>query len=353
MTTDHAAPTAPTAPTALLDVRGLTTVVAHRFDDPTILVDDIDLQIAAGERWAIVGESGSGKSLTTLSIMRLVDPPIFTSADRCVFEGVELSSLGARELRDVRGARMSLIQQDPLATLSPVQPVGRQIAAALRRHHDVTKRSARQSAIDMLDRVGIPDPSRRAGAHPHELSGGMRQRVAIALALVCQPALLFADEPTTALDVTVQAQVLDLLVSLSDRSAMAVVLITHDIGLLPDFAHRVAVMYAGRLVEVGTVGAVIGHAAHPYTRALLDAQPGRLADEPRRRLPAIGGSPPRPGPRSQGCAFAPRCPAADERCEAERPTLRSINGRDVACHHPASIPVVASAATLRSRDFDL
>lgn len=341
------------ARTRLLDVRGLTTVVARRFEEPTILVDDVDLQIDAGERWAIVGESGSGKSLTTLSIMRLVDPPIITSADQCVFEGIELSSLGARDLRDVRGARMSLIQQDPLATLSPVQPVGRQIAAALRRHHDVTKRSARESAIDMLDRVGIPDPGRRSGAHPHQLSGGMRQRVAIALALICQPALLFADEPTTALDVTVQAQVLDLLVSLSDQSAMAVVLITHDIGLLPEFAHRVAVMYAGRFVEVGTVGAVIGHAVHPYTRALLKAQPGRLPDEPRRRLPAIGGSPPQPGPRSNGCAFAPRCPAADERCRAERPLLRFIDGRDVACHHPETGPLTASAVTVDSQDIVL
>ena len=336
----------------LLDVQGLTTIAARRFEEPTVLVDDIDLRIQAGERWAIVGESGSGKSLTTLSIMRLVDPPLATRASRCVFEGVELSQLSAEELRDIRGARMSLIQQDPLATLSPVQTVGRQIAAALRRHHDVTKRSARASAIEMLERVGIPDPIRRADAHPHHLSGGMRQRVAIALALVCQPALLFADEPTTALDVTVQAQVLDLLVLLSDRSAMSVVLITHDIGLLPDFAHRVAVMYAGRFVEVGAVGDVIGGAVHPYTRALLDAQPGRLPDQPRRRLPAIGGSPPQPGPHWRGCAFAARCPAADEQCRAERPVLRRLAGRDVACHHPVSVSAAASAVPLSALDLN-
>jgi ABC-type dipeptide/oligopeptide/nickel transport system ATPase component len=280
-----------TAP--LLDVQHLTVV----FEGPraaVTAVDDVSFQIAAGETLGLVGESGSGKSVTALSILRLVQPPGRVSRGRVLFEGNDLLALPERDMRRVRGARISLIFQEPTTALNPVMRVGDQIAEALTVHGKAGKREARQRAIELLDAVHIPDAARRVRDYPHQLSGGMRQRIMIAIALACQPALVMADEPTTALDVTIQAQVLDLLRELRSRYRLALLLITHDFGVIAEMADRVAVMYRGALVEEGTVRQILREPGHDYTRTLLAAVPGtRIGrsdiDGPVRPLP--GGRP--------------------------------------------------------------
>jgi oligopeptide/dipeptide ABC transporter ATP-binding protein len=227
-----------------------------------------------------------------------------------------------------------LVQQDPLTALSPVFDIGSQIAETIRRHKGLSRAEASARAIDCLVEVGVPDAARRAKDYPHQLSGGLRQRAAIAVALSCRPRLLLADEPTTALDVTVQAQVMDLLLRLSETNGTGVVFITHDLGLLTDFADLVSVMYSGRIVESGPCDMVLGSPQHPYTQALLLAQPGREPGLPRRRLAVIPGSPPAPGSRPTGCAFAPRCPRATEVCRRDAPVPRDVSSRLVACHRP-------------------
>lgn len=296
------------------------------------LIDGINLTLAPGERMALVGESGSGKSLTAAALMGLIDLPLAWSAQTLQIGSIDLRALNPRGWRDVRGGCIALVQQDPLAALSPVFNVGSQIAETIARHLPLKGRAAWDEAVKRMEEVGIPDAARRALDYPHQLSGGLRQRVAIAIALAAQPAVVLADEPTTALDVTVQAQIMDLLRSLSEQKGMALLFITHDLGLLPGFAQRVAVMYAGRIVESGPADLLLTQPRHPYTAALVAAQPGLDPFSPRRRLPTIAGMPPSPADRPAGCAFAPRCTLAEAQCHQVRPALRMVDRREVACH---------------------
>ena len=263
----------------LLDVQHLSVV----FDgSPAVTaVDDVSFQIAPGETLGLVGESGSGKSVTAFSILRLLQPPGRISGGKVLFEGRDLLTLSEREMRGVRGARISLIFQEPMTALNPVMRVGDQIAEALLVHGQANKSEARARAVDLLNAVRIPDAAQRVRDYPHQLSGGMRQRVMIAIALACQPPLVIADEPTTALDVTIQAQVLELLRDLKAQFNLAVLLITHDFGVVAEMADRVAVMYKGKLVEEGPVRQILRSPAHEYTRSLLAAVPGMMKDGPR------------------------------------------------------------------------
>ena len=267
-------------PQPLLDVQHLTVVFEGA--SPVTAVDDVGFRINAGETLGIVGESGSGKSVTALSILRLLQPPGRITAGRVMFEGRDLLTLSEREMRDVRGARISLIFQEPMTALNPVMRVGDQIAEAMLVHGKASKSEAASRAVELLEAVHVPDSSRRARDYPHQLSGGMRQRVMIAVALACRPPLVIADEPTTALDMTIQAQVLDLLRELRERFSLALLLITHDFGIIAEMADRVAVMRRGSLVEHGPVRQILRAPVHEYTQALLAAVPGMRAGEPAR-----------------------------------------------------------------------
>jgi oligopeptide/dipeptide ABC transporter ATP-binding protein len=297
---------------ALLEVRGLE--VSFDTEDGALrAVDGVDIDVGPGEVLAVVGESGSGKSVTALTLMGLTRGPNASIAGAARFEGTELLAASDEELRAVRGDRMAMVFQDPMSSLNPVHRVADQIVEQIRAHRDVAAVEARRQAIELLDAVGIPDAAARADSYPHELSGGMRQRAMIAMALSLGPALLVADEPTTALDVTVQAQIIDLLRELNRRRGLSVVLITHDIGVVAEIADRVAVMYAGRIVEQGTLDEVFYNPQHPYTWGLL----GSLTriDRPRpARLAQIPGAPPSLLSPPPGCHFRPRCPHAFGRC---------------------------------------
>jgi oligopeptide/dipeptide ABC transporter ATP-binding protein len=302
------------APAPLLDVQHLTTV----FDvmgRSLRAVDDVSFAVRKGETLGLVGESGSGKSVTAYSIMRLVQPPGRIAGGRVVFEGVDLLQLPEREMRRRRGARIALIFQEPASALNPVFTVGDQVAEAML-VHGVSRQDARSRVTDLLDAVKIPDAGRRARDYPHQLSGGLQQRVLIAMALACRPSLVIADEPTTALDATVQAQILELLREMRAAYHLSLLLVTHDLGVLAGMADRVAVMYAGRLVEQGPVRDVFRAPAHPYTRGLLASLPeaGRG-----RRLQAIEGNVPALDALPRGCAFAPRCPDRMPACDLEPP----------------------------------
>ena len=317
----------------LLEVRGLVTAFRTRAG-VLRAVDGVSFSIAAGETLALVGESGCGKSVTAFSLMRLVaDPPGRIAAGEVLFEGRDLLKLPDAQLRAVRGDRMAMIFQEPMTSLNPVMTVGDQIVEAIRQHRPVSRREALARAVALLEEVRIPDAGRRAADYPHRLSGGMRQRVMIAMALACEPRLLIADEPTTALDVTIQAQVLDLIDALKARSGLAVLLITHDLGVVAQHAQRVAVMYAGRIVEEAQTDALFAAPAHPYTEGLLASipRPGTRAE----RLREIPGMVPSLAEMPAGCAFAPRCERAQARCRTERPALepRADGGR-VACFAP-------------------
>jgi peptide/nickel transport system ATP-binding protein len=263
-------------PDPLLQVEHLT-VTFETAPAPVVAVDDVSFSIARGETLGVVGESGSGKSVTAFSILRLLQPPGRITAGRVLFQGRDLLSLSEREMREVRGAGISLIFQEPMTALNPVMRVGDQIAEALTVHNKATRREARERAVELLESVRIPDAARRVRDYPHQLSGGMRQRVMIAIALACRPPLVIADEPTTALDVTIQAQVLDLMRDLKSRLDLALLLITHDFGVIAEMADRVAVMYKGRIVEEGPVRQILREPRHEYTRALLAAVPGTTA----------------------------------------------------------------------------
>jgi oligopeptide/dipeptide ABC transporter ATP-binding protein len=306
---------------AVLVVEGLKTVF-RTGSDVFPAVDDVSFTVRAGRTLAIVGESGSGKSVTALSIMRLVPEPGRTVAGAIRFEGADLMAKSRAAIEDIRGARMSMIFQEPMTSLNPVHRIGHQIAESLRRHTAITAAAARERAIEMLRFVRIPSPAIRVDEYPHQLSGGMRQRVMIAMALACEPKLLIADEPTTALDVTIQAQILDLLRSLQQRLGTSIILITHNLGVVAESADDVAVMYAGRIIERGPVAAVFADAQHPYTLGLLASLP-RL-DEDVAQLQTIPGTVPHPSQWSAGCRFGPRCALATERCHVEAPPLAPI-----------------------------
>ncbi|MFD7324011.1 ABC transporter ATP-binding protein [Streptomyces sp. NPDC059875] len=323
---------------ALLSVRDLTVTFPTR-NGPVRAVDSLTFEVHSGRTLGIVGESGSGKSVTSLAVMGL-----HTGAEiagSITLGGQELVGLPEPELNRLRGRRMAMIFQDPLSSLHPYYTVGEQIAEHHRVHFGSGRRTARERAVQALAEVGIPEPRRRAGEYPHQFSGGMRQRVMIAMALACEPELLVADEPTTALDVTVQAQILELIARIQQERGLAVVMITHDLGVVARVAHDVLVMYGGRAAEQAPVDALFTAPAHPYTRGLLDSLP-RLDDSDDTPLRAIPGSPPSLLTPAPGCAFAPRCPLAaaapdDERsrCETERPALGGPSGHPAACHFPA------------------
>ncbi len=313
----------------LLEVQRLTTVfdVAGRV---LRAVDDVSFEVRKGETLGLVGESGSGKSLTAYSILRLVQPPGRISSGRVLFEGRDLLALPEREMRKVRGAGIALIFQEPMTALNPVFTVGDQIAEAMLVHGLATRAGAKRRAVELLDAVRVAEPDRRVRDYPHQLSGGMRQRVLIAMALACRPSLVIADEPTTALDVTIQAQILDLLREMREAFDLSMLLISHDLGIIAGSADRIAVMYAGRLVEQGPVRDVFRSPAHPYTKALLASIPGGATG---RRLKAIEGSVPPLTELPRGCAFAPRCPDALPQCQREPPMSTGIGpGHEVRCY---------------------
>jgi oligopeptide/dipeptide ABC transporter ATP-binding protein len=327
---------------ALLSIRGLRTWF-HTRAGIARAVDDVNLHLQPGETLALAGESGSGKSVTAYSILRLIQPPGRIEAGEIMFNGTNLLTLDDRGIRNVRGNRVAMIFQEPLSAFNPVQKVGAQIVEAIRLHRRVSRRAAYARAVELLAQVGIPSPGARAHEFPHRLSGGMRQRAMIALALACEPDILIADEPTTALDVTTQAQILDLLKSLQARNGMGLLLITHDLGVVAETADRVAVMYAGRVVEEGPVDTLFSRPSHPYTAGLLaavaidDVPPGE-------RLPEISGMAPSLLAMPQGCAFAARCPKASAAagCFTESPVFSSLTlQRHVACFaaNPAASPV--------------
>jgi len=325
---------AATARAPLLDIRGLKT--HFRTDDGWLhAVDGVDLQIQAGETLCVVGESGCGKSVTAKTVMKLIDmPPGRVVAGQMWWKGRDLVPLGPQEMQAIRAKEIAMIFQEPMTSLNPVFTVGEQIAESLRLHDGLNKREALDRAVEMLRLVRIPTPEKRVSDYPHQFSGGMRQRVMIAMALACKPQLLIADEPTTALDVTIQAQILDLLAELKAEMGMAIMLITHAMGVVAEVAQRVVVMYAGQVVEEAPVEALFAQPRHPYTRGLIRSIPriGSSALPHKVRLEAIPGSVPKliePGP---GCRFASRCPHARAECSAATPALREFSpGHRVAC----------------------
>ena len=295
-------------------------------------VDGVSLAVHAGETLGVVGESGCGKSVTALSVLRLIRPPgRIEAGSRVLFEGRDLLALGEEDIRRIRGNRIAMIFQEPMTALNPVFTVGEQIAEVVRVHERASRKAAWTRAVEMLALVGIPAPEQRAGEYPHQLSGGMRQRVMIAMALVMHPALVIADEPTTALDVTIQAQILELLADLQRRLGTAVLLITHDLGVIAEVARRVVVMYGGEVVEEAPVAELFARAHHPYTEGLLAAMP-RVGAE-RERLAVIPGTVPPATAWPSGCRFRERCPYAWERCEREHPPLYAVGaGHTSRCH---------------------
>jgi oligopeptide/dipeptide ABC transporter ATP-binding protein len=314
--------------TPLLSVEGLTVALP----DGAPVVRGLDLAVGRGETVALVGESGCGKSMTALAIMGLTAPGICTTGGRVLFDGTDLSRLPARALRRLRGRRIAMIFQEPMTSLNPVLTIGEQIAEVIVAHEPVRRAAARDRAVELLERVHLPAAARRIDAYPHQLSGGQRQRVMIAAALACGPDLIIADEPTTALDVTIQAEILLLLDELRRDAGLALLLITHDLGVVQSVADRIAVMYAGRKIEEGPVAAVLSAPLHPYTRMLMAARPdagqGRGS-----RLAEIPGNVPPPQAMPPGCAFAPRCPDAMDRCTAASPGWTApAPGHGTACY---------------------
>ncbi len=320
---------------AILEIDGLKTHF-HTRDGIVRAVDGVSIRVDRGETLSIVGESGCGKSVTAMSVLRLLPvPPAKIEAGRILFDGEDLLQATEERMREIRGNRISMIFQEPMTSLNPVMPVGRQIAESLELHQGLGRRAAAERAVEMLDIVQIPEPRRRASEYPHQLSGGMRQRVMIAMALACNPSILIADEPTTALDVTIQAQILDLMLQLKEQIGAAIVFITHDLGVVAETAQRVVVMYAGRKVEEAAVADLFARPLHPYTLGLMGSIPklaARALSGRRGRLAEIPGVVPSLRQEMPGCTFAPRCPFAQERCRAEAPGLENRDGgRLVAC----------------------
>ncbi|HEV7243068.1 MAG TPA: ABC transporter ATP-binding protein [Thermoanaerobaculia bacterium] len=319
---------------ALLEVKNLRTTF-FTADGPVDAVDNISFNVRRGEAVALVGESGCGKSVTAMSIMRLVAVPGKITGGEIRFKGRDLASLSEREMRDVRGNDIAMVFQEPMTSLNPVFKIGAQVAEAIRIHRKVGKKEAWKQAGDMLELVSIPDPHKRLHDYPHQLSGGMRQRVMIAIALSCDPELLIADEPTTALDVTIQAQIMELLASLQKRLGLAVLLITHDLGVVAEFCERVIVMYTGRVVEEAPVRALFANPAHPYTRGLLRSLPSitEVNAPTKTRLATIEGMVPSLNALPQGCKFNPRCPDVMELCLGNEPALIPVSeGQSARCY---------------------
>ncbi len=330
-----------TAP--LLDVRNLSVRFATE-GGPVTAVQDVSFTVAAGEIVSVVGESGSGKSLSLLSVLGLHDPRNTTVGGAVTFRGQSLLDLPARQMRALRGRDIAFISQDPMTALTPVYSIGDQITEQIRAHEAVSAKAARARAVQLLADVGIFAPADTAKRYPHQLSGGMRQRAVIAMAVSCNPALLIADEPTTALDTTVQAQVLDLLRKLRTDFGSAIVLITHDMGVVAEMADKVVVMYAGRVVESGPAAAVFNDPLHPYTWGLLGSIPPLTGARPR-RLPSIPGAPPMVGRVPAGCAFAPRCPARMPICSTEPPRIGTADHLAL-CHLSAEQRITARPPAL-------
>ena len=314
----------------LLAVRDLT-VEFHTRRGVVQAVSDVSFDLQPGERLAIVGESGSGKSVMTMSLLQLISYPGRIARGTAALDGRDLLALKGKALRDVRGGTVTMVFQDPMTSLNPVMRISEQITAPMRRHLGIGAGAAHSRAVEMLQQTGIPDAEKTIELYPHELSGGMRQRVLIAMALGCEPRLLIADEPTTALDVTIQAQIVALLKTISERNHSAVIFVTHDMGLVARFAHRVAVMYGGRIVEQGTVNEIFANPQHPYTKGLLASIPAIGGEKPE-RLWQIDGTPPDLVGMGLGCAFAPRCQAANSLCGHIRPLLeRRGAAHEAAC----------------------
>ena len=304
-------------------------------------VDGVSFSVEPGEFFLVIGESGSGKSLTGGAIVGL-NPPGASVSGSVRFEGRELLGQPERVLRRVRGRDIGVVYQNPLGAMNPVWPVGDQIAEAVRIHRGLDRRRAASRAVELLERVHIPDPQRVAQAYPHEISGGMRQRAVIAMALACDPKLLIADEPTTALDVTIKAQILDLLAELRRDMNLSVMLITHDMGVVAELADRVLVMYAGRVAEIGPAAAILSQPAHPYAEALMLSG---LSEAPfKTPLEAIPGSAPSIENRPAGCRFHPRCPKAEDDCRRVQPPLRPVRSTLAACHHPLEARIATDTA---------
>ncbi|HEX6634693.1 MAG TPA: ABC transporter ATP-binding protein [Usitatibacter sp.] len=327
---------------ALLEVRNLRVEFPTRHGTLTA-IDGVSFDIAPGEVLGVVGESGAGKSLTGAAIIGLLEPPGRIAAGEIRLEGQRIDTLPPEQMRRVRGRRIGAIFQDPLTSLNPLYTIGEQLVETIRTHLPLDGPGARRRAIELLGEVGIPAPERRIDHYPHQFSGGMRQRVVIALAICANPRLIIADEPTTALDVSIQAQIIALLKRLCREHGTSVMLVTHDMGVIAETADRVAVMYAGRIVEIGPVQAVIHDPQHPYTAGLMGSIPS--VGEELERLPQIEGSMPRLDAIPRGCAFHPRCPRAFDRCRLERPELLAANRTLAACwlHAPERASPQASA----------
>jgi peptide/nickel transport system ATP-binding protein len=330
----------PTSPPPLLEVERLRVEFATR-RGRLVAVDDVSFALAPGEVLGVVGESGAGKSLTGAAIIGLLEPPGRIAAGDIKLDGRRIDNLPAEALRRIRGAKIGAVFQDPLTSLNPLYTVGRQLTETIETHLALSHAQARARALELLREVGIPGAERRIDHYPHQFSGGMRQRVVIALALCANPRLIVADEPTTALDVSIQAQIIALLKRLCRTHGTAVMLITHDMGVIAETADRVAVMYAGRIVEIGAVADVILRPRHPYTVGLMGSIP-RIG-QTGARLAQIEGSMPRLTEIPRGCAFNPRCPQAFERCRRERPELLAVGGSRAACWLHAAAPAAAEA----------
>ena len=316
----------------LLGVEGLTAGF-NTEQGPVRVVEDVSFALEAGDMLGLVGESGCGKSVTAQTIMRLLpSPPARIDSGRILFEGEDLLALPERRMRKVRGDRIGMIFQEPMTSLNPTQRIGRQIAEVLSLHRGMAYGEAKGLVIDVLKKAGIGNAERRLEQYPHELSGGLRQRVMIAMAIVCGPKLLIADEPTTALDVTIQAQIMELLKSLQRDLGLAILLITHDLGVVAEMCRGMVVMYAGRIVERGPAAEVFAAPHHPYTAGLIASSPRHVKKG--ERLPSIPGLVPPPGQRGVGCSFADRCPRVLEKCRHEIPALAPANGRAAACWNP-------------------
>ena len=317
----------------LLSVRDLTVAFTRRGEPDTVAVDGVSFDVAPGEIVGLVGESGCGKSVTSMAITRLLPARGVRVTGSAMMDGVDLLTLPESAMREKRGRDLSMVFQDPLSSLNPVVPIGVQVTEVLTRHRGMRKEAARTEAADLLDRVGIPDPRRRLDSYPHQLSGGMRQRALIAIALACRPKLLIADEPTTALDVTIQAQILELLREMVRDTGAALVMITHDLGVVAGLCETVNVLYGGRIVERAQRHRLFGTPRHPYTNGLLGSIP-RLDSPAGEDLVAIPGSVADNLPWTSSCAFAPRCPRAIEVCRTTTPEGETSGGRLLRCHNP-------------------